>query len=176
MTPTDTAIAVFDDHIAAEAAVRELARSGFDVKHLSVVGKGYHSEEKVAGFFNLGDRVKFWGSWGAFWGALWGFFLGGMLLVVPVFGHVVVLGYLASAVVSAVEGAVAVGGLSAIGGALAGIGVPNNSIIRFETALKADSFMVMAHGSSEEIARARETLQDARAASVDVFGTAGALA
>lgn len=172
MKPTDSAIAVFASHTAAEDAVRELAASGFDIKHLSVVGKGYHSEEKVAGFYNLGDRVKFWGSWGAFWGALWGFFLGGTLLVVPVFGHVVVLGYLATALISAVEGAVAVGGLSALGGALAGIGVPKDSIIRYETALKADSFIVMAHGSPAEIDKARLTLEAAKASSVDTFETA----
>jgi hypothetical protein len=42
------------------------------MKNLSVVGKGYHTEEKVIGFYNVGDRVKFWGSRGAFWGGLWG--------------------------------------------------------------------------------------------------------
>jgi hypothetical protein len=42
------------------------------MKHLSVVGKGYHSEEKVVGFYNIGDRIKFWGTRGAFWGGFWG--------------------------------------------------------------------------------------------------------
>lgn len=31
---------------------------------LSVVGKGYHSEEQVVGFYNAGDRIKFWGTRG----------------------------------------------------------------------------------------------------------------
>ena len=61
------------DHQAAENAVKSLTEAGFDMKNLSVVGKGYHSEEKVVGFYNMGDRVKFWGSRGAFWGGFWGF-------------------------------------------------------------------------------------------------------
>jgi hypothetical protein len=41
--------------------MKSLTASGFDMKNLSVVGKGYHSDEKVVGFYNMGDRVKFWG-------------------------------------------------------------------------------------------------------------------
>jgi hypothetical protein len=44
---TDTVIAVFSDHNTAEAAVKRLTAGGFEMKNLSVVGKGYHSEEKV---------------------------------------------------------------------------------------------------------------------------------
>ena len=103
------------------------------MKDLSLVGKGYHTDEKVVGFYNSGDRIKFWGSRGAFWGGFWGLFFGGMFLTIPVVGHVIVLGYLALAGVSALEGAVVVGGLSALGAALYGIGIPKDSVIQYET-------------------------------------------
>ena len=106
MTEPNTLVAVFKDHEEADAAVRKLAGGGIDMKHLSVVGKGYHTDEKVVGFYNMGDRVKFWGTRGAFWGGLWGWLFGGVFLMVPVFGHLVVIGYLAAMVVSALEGAV----------------------------------------------------------------------
>ena len=48
------------------------------MKNLSVVGKGYHTDEKVVGFYNTGDRIKFWGTRGAFWGGFWGLFFGGL--------------------------------------------------------------------------------------------------
>jgi hypothetical protein len=115
MKPTHSAVAVFADHLAAEAALKQLTTAGFEIKDLSIVGKGYHTEEKAVGFYNIGDRMKIWGSRGAFWGGLWGFFFGGIFLAVPVVGHVLVLGYLATAVISAVEGALALGGLSAWG-------------------------------------------------------------
>ncbi len=48
---TDFVIAVFADHQAAEAAIKKLAEDGFAMKHLSIIGKGYHTEEKVVGFW-----------------------------------------------------------------------------------------------------------------------------
>jgi len=154
----DAVVAVFADHTEADAAVKQLANAGFAMKQLSVVGKGYHTEEKVVGFYNLGDRVKFWGTRGAFWGGMWGLFFGGLFLTIPVVGHVVVLGYLAAAALSAAEGAVVVGGLSAIGAALVGIGIPKDSVMQYETAIKADDFLVMAHGTTTEMVRAKGIL------------------
>jgi hypothetical protein len=159
MAKTDTVVAVFADHQGAEGAVKKLADGGIDIKHLSLVGKGYHTDEKVVGFYNVGDRIKFWGKRGAFWGGLWGWFFGAIFLSIPVVGHVVVLGYLATIVISAVEGAIVVGGLSALGAALYSTGIPKDSVIEYETALKADSFLVMALGPTEEVARARAILK-----------------
>lgn len=165
---SDTIIAVFADHNAAEAAVKKLTTAGFEMKNLSVVGKGYHTDEKVVGFYNIGDRIKFWGTRGAFWGGFWGLFLGGLFMTIPVVGHVVVLGYLATIVMSGIESAVMVGGVSALGAALYSIGVPKDSVIKYETAVKTDNFLVMAHGPAAEIARAKTILGTAKPASLDV--------
>ena len=45
MENTDTVIAVFHEHHAAEPAIKKLTSAGFDMKNLSVVGKGYHTDE-----------------------------------------------------------------------------------------------------------------------------------
>lgn len=171
----DSVIAVFADHNAAEAAVKKLTAAGFEMKNLSVVGKGYHTDEKVVGFYNAGDRVKFWGTRGAFWGGLWGMFFGGLFLTIPVVGHVVVLGYLATIAITAIENAVIVGGLSALGAALYSIGIPKDSVIKYETALKADNFLVMAHGTAEEMARAKTILSTANPSHLDVHAGAKAV-
>lgn len=168
MTDTNAVIAVFADHQDADAAIKKLAEAGIDMKHLSVVGKGYHSDEKVVGFYNTGDRVKFWGKRGAFWGGLWGWLIGGVFLTIPVIGHVVVLGYLAAMVISAAEGAVVVGGLSALGAALYSSGIPKDSVVAYESAVKADGFLVMAHGPAEEMARAKAILGNLGPSRVDL--------
>jgi hypothetical protein len=168
MENTDTVVAIFADHPAAEVAVRKLTGAGFDMKTLSIVGKGYHTDEKVVGFYNSGDRIKFWGTRGAFWGGFWGLFLGGLFVTVPAVGQVVVLGYLAAIAIGAIENAIIVGGLSAIGAALYSIGIPKDSVIQYETALKTDSFLVMAHGNAEEIARAKTILDSVNPSSIDV--------
>jgi hypothetical protein len=158
MENTDNVIAIFHDHTTAELAIKKLASAGFDMKNLSIVGKGYHTDEKVVGFYSTGDRVKFWGSRGAFWGGFWGLFLGAIFMTVPVVGHVVVLGYLATVLIYGIENAVVVGGLSALGAALYSIGIPKDSVINYETALTTDKFLVMARGPTAEIARAKTIL------------------
>jgi hypothetical protein len=161
MKTQGSVIAVFPDHTAAETAVKKLTAGGFAMKNLSIVGKGYHTEENVVGFYNTGDRIRFWGSRGAFWGGLWGLFFGGIFLTMPIIGPVVVLGYLAAPLIAGLEGAVAVGGLSALGAALASIGVPKDSVLQYQTAIAADDFLVMAHGSAEQISRAKAILEGA---------------
>jgi len=168
MVTTDTVIAVFHEHPAAETAIKKLTAAGFDMTNLSVVGKGYHTDEKVVGFYSTGDRVKFWGSRGAFWGGFWGLFFGGIFMTIPVIGHVVVLGYLAAILISGVEYAVVVGGLSALGAALYSIGIPKDSVIKYETALKTDNFLVMARGPTAEISRAEILLGTVNPVSLDV--------
>lgn len=158
MTHEQTVVAVFKDHTAAETAVKKLAQAGFDMKDLSVVGKGYHTEEKVVGFYNIGDRIKFWGTNGAYWGGLWGLFFSGLFLTIPVVGHVMVLGYLAAVAIASIENAVLVGGVSALAAALYSIGIPKDSVIQYEAEVKADGFLVMAHGDAAEAARARTIL------------------
>jgi hypothetical protein len=71
------------DHPEAEAAVKELQRGGFDMKKLSVVGKDYHTDEQVVGYYNAGDRMKYWGKMGAFWGGFWGLLFGAAFFWVP---------------------------------------------------------------------------------------------
>jgi hypothetical protein len=164
----DAVVAVFVHHRDAEDAVRKLAAGGFDMTHFTIVGKGFHSEDKVIGFYNIGDRIKFWGKNGAFWGGIWGLFVGGIFLTIPVIGPVMVLGHLAAMVVAAVEGAILVGGLSALGAALFSIGIPKDSVIKYEEAVKTDGYLVVAHGSADEMARSKAILESSNPAHIDL--------
>jgi hypothetical protein len=73
-------------------------------------------------------------------------------------------------IVGALEGALVVGGLSAIGAGLFSLGIPKNSIIKYETALKADKFLVVAHGAAEEVARAKDIIATTHPVEVGVHG------
>jgi hypothetical protein len=151
MISENTAVAIFDSHQNAEEAVRALGRSGFSMEQLTIVGKGYHTDERVVGFYNTGERIKVWGKNGAFWGAIWGLFFGGVFMTLPLIGPIVVLGHLGVMLLGAAEGALVVGGVSALAGALASIGIPKDSVILYEEAVNADKFLVMAHGTPDEI-------------------------
>lgn len=167
MNKTDIAVAVYDAHTAAEAAVKALQRAGFDMKKISILGKDYHTEEHVLGYFNTGERVKFFGKLGAFWGGLAGMLFGSALMFVPVVGHIIVLGPLAATLLGGLQGAVLGGGATALVGVLSALGIPKDSVLRYETALKADKFLLVVHGDAQEIKRAHEVLHGAGLESFD---------
>ncbi len=167
MPDTNAVIAVYDNHTAAEDAVKELQKSGFDMKKLSVVGKDYHTDEQVVGYYNAGDRMKYWGKWGAFWGGFWGLLFGAAFFWVPAIGPVLVAGPLAAWIVAGLEGAVVVGGLSAIGAGLYSLGVPKDSILKYETDMKAGKFLVVAHGTSADAAKAKDILSRLKPSTLD---------
>ena len=167
MTKDNSIVAIYPSHTAAEAAVKELQQSGFDMKKLSIVGRDYHTDEHVVGYYNTGDRMKAWGKTGAFWGGLWGMLFGSALFWIPGLGPLLVAGPLVSWIVGALEGAIVVGGLSALGAGLYGLGIPKDSVLRYETALKTDKFVLIAHGTVEETTRAKETLRNTKAESLD---------
>ena len=81
MLDMNSVVAIFDKHSQAEAAIKSLQKAGFDMKNLSIVGKGYHTDEKVVGYYNAGDRMLYWGSQGAFWGGFWSLLFGSGLFV-----------------------------------------------------------------------------------------------
>jgi len=159
MSNQQSVIGIYNTHTEAEAAVKELQKSGFDMKKLSVVGKDYHTEENIVGFYNAGDRMKFWGKLGAFWGGLWGILVGSAFFVIPGLGPLVVLGPLVTIIVGALEGAIVTGGLTALGVGLYILGIPKDTIVKYETALKSDKFLVIAHGSSGDVAKAKSILE-----------------
>ena len=152
MLHTNSVVALFDQHSQAEAAVKQLQEDSFDMKKLSIVGKEYHTNENVVGYYTTGDRMKYWSGegamWGGIWGGLWGILFGSALFVIPGIGPLVMAGPIVAWIVGALEGAVVVGGLSAVGAGLYSIGIPKESILQYETSLKAGKFMLVAPNSS----------------------------
>jgi len=71
-------------------------------------------------------------------------------------------------IVGALEGAVVIGGLSALAAALYSIGIPKDSVVKYETAIKSAKFLVIAHGTADEVAKAKSILETAGAAQIDV--------
>lgn len=160
MSKPNSVVAIFESHGQAEEAVKGLQRAGLDMKKLSIVGRDYHTDESVVGYYNAGDRMRYWGKQGAFWGGIWGMLFGAAFFAVPGIGPVVVAGPLVSWMVGALESAAVVGGLSVLGAGLFSIGIPKDSVLKYEVALKADKFLLVAHGTAAEVARARDIIAE----------------
>jgi uncharacterized membrane protein len=162
MPEQNAVVAVYETHAGAEEAIKELQRAGIDLHTLSIVGKDTHADEHVVGYYNMGDRMKYWGKTGAFWGGFWGLLFGSAFFAIPGIGPVLVAGPLVAWIVGALEGAVLFGGLSAIGAGLYGMGIPRDSVIEYETALKTDKFLLMVHGSVPQVEKAKNILESTR--------------
>src|ERR1700728_943941 len=98
-------VAIYKSHTEAESAVKQLQQSGFDMEKLSIVGRDYHTDENVVGYYNTGDRMKYWGKLGAFWGGFWGLLFGSAFFAIPGLGPVLVAGPLVAWIIGALEGA-----------------------------------------------------------------------
>ncbi len=128
------------------------------MKKLSIVGKDYHTEEDVVGYYTMGDRVKAWGKTGAFWGGLCRLLFGSAFFLNPDIGPLFAAGPVGGWSVGALKGATVAGSLSARDSALYSIGTPNDSIIEYETQIKAGKFVVITHGAQNEVSTSKAAL------------------
>jgi uncharacterized membrane protein len=158
MSKVDSIVAIYETHLQAEDAIKELQQAGVDMKSISIAAKDTHTDEHVVGYYNAGDRMKYWGKVGAFWGGFWGLLFGSALFAIPGLGPILVAGPLVAWIVAGIEGAVVVGGASAVGAGLVSIGIPKDSVIKYDTALKSDQYLLIVHGSSEDIDRAKDII------------------
>jgi hypothetical protein len=167
MSDSSNVVALYNSHTEAEQAIAKLSAASFDITKISIVGKDYHTEENVVGYYSTGDRMKSWGGLGAFWGGIWGLLFGAGFFLIPGIGPVVVAGPFLAALIGALESAVVVGGLSALAGGLVSLGVPKESAIKYEAEIKADKFVLVVHGTAEELEQARTILADTSPISIE---------
>jgi hypothetical protein len=137
---------VFNTHVEAEEEVQLLNRAGFDVKKLSLIGKGYHSEEHPIGFYTAGERIKACGAVPGLSGGRVGVAACPGCLLAP--------------------WARPDGDGGAAGGGTGRCTEPDWRTERpgreTETALKADHYVLMVQGGADEVARAGTILANAK--------------
>jgi uncharacterized membrane protein len=170
MSITNSVVAIYDTHERAERAIKELQEGGVDMKSLSIAGKDTHTDEHVVGYYNTGDRMKHWGKIGAFWGGFWGLLCGSGLFLIPGLGPILVAGPLVAWIIAGLEGAVVVGSVSALGAGLVSIGIPKDSVLKYEVALKTDKYLLIVHGTEDEVDNAKNIIAGTERSSYTVHG------
>ena len=172
MITTNSVVAIYDTHEQAEHAIKELQEGGVDMKSLSIAARNAHTDEHVVGYYNAGDRMKYWGKVGAFWGGFWGLLFGSAAFAIPGLGPILVAGPLVAWIVAGLEGAAVVGGVSAVGAGLVSIGIPKDSVLKYEVALKTDKFMLVVHGTPDAVAKAKDIIEGTEHSYYAVHGEA----
>ena len=171
MSTSNSVVAVYATHTEADQAVKELQRGGIDLRKLSIIGKGYHTDEHAIGYYNTGDRMKYWGKVGAFWGGFWGLLFGSAFFMIPGLGPILAAGPVVAWIVAALEGAAVVGGVSALGAGLYSMGIPKDSVVKYEAALKTDQFLLIVHGTAAEVAQAKDIIETTHPAQLSLHSS-----
>jgi hypothetical protein len=141
-----------------ERAIQTLAQGGFPIKQVSVVTQNLENEKKVHGFMTAGDLSKTGAASGAWFGGIFGLLIGAAFVWIPGFGAMVVAGPLAAAALGGAEGIAAGAAGGGLMGALMGWGVSKKHIIKYENDIKVGKYLLVAHGSTEEVNRAHNIL------------------
>lgn len=149
-----TFIGIYDTREEAEAAIRDLQKLGIDMAKLSILGKDYHGDEEIVGYYAVGDRMRAWGTTGAFWGGIWSLLLGSGFFLVPGVGPLLAAGPIVTWIIAALDGATVVGGMSVLGVALMSIGIPKDRILVYERHIRSGKFIVIAHDAGSTLDKA----------------------
>jgi uncharacterized membrane protein len=172
MNSKNSVAAIYETHEQAEKAIKELQEAGVNMKSLSIVGRDTHTEEHVVGYYTAGDRMRYWGGVGAFWGGFWGLLFGSGLFFIPGLGPILAAGPIVAWIVAGLEGAVLVGGVSAIGAGLVSIGIPKDSVLKYDVALKTDKYVLVVHGAPDEVEKAKHIIAGSEQSHYAVYGQA----
>jgi hypothetical protein len=166
MAEHNVCIAVLDDHAQAEQAIAALQDAGYDMAQVSLVGKDHPDDKHIHGYYTTGESMKFWGLQGGLYGGLMGVLAGAGFLFVPGLGPLIVGGPLLSTIVGGAMGAGTLGGIEAVFAGLLHLGLSKDSLVLYESKLKAGKCLVLAHGSPEEVVRAKSILETAGGADI----------
>jgi uncharacterized membrane protein len=154
----DAVVAVYENEADVTAAIKHLEHEHYDMTHISVLGRGMTEERHVVGFETQASHTARWAKWGGLWGWVFGAFF-----LVPGVGHVAIGGYLLYVLATA--------GFGAAGGALAGgltaVGIPKDGVPKYEADLRADRLLIIAHGTTGEVAKAKALLDQTRHQQLD---------
>lgn len=156
MPKQNALVAIYMNPGEVQEAVVALARSGFDLGRLSVVGKAYRERKNLVAYYREGDHMKCRGDLDYFWNGIFSMIQGWALLSMPKRDPLLVAGQLAMWIVVALDNSAIFGRLSSFGATLYTMGLSKNSINDYEEALRKGHYLVVIHGPAQEVTRAKK--------------------
>jgi len=157
----DYLVAVYDTHEDAAKAVQALTDNKIVAREdISVLGKGGHGEPKDSLQIDKENKdIIEWGKEGAIWGGIMGFLTGAFFLWIPGFGPLLAAGHIIPSIAGALGGAAVVGSASALIGWFVDIGIEESDAHRYADLIKEGKLLVLVHGNSDTVQKAKEALQ-----------------
>ncbi|MHC5614076.1 MAG: ChaB family protein [Nostoc sp.] len=148
-----TISAVFKEQKQIDEVIRGLLDRGVPKDHISVMGRNFQSETRIAGFISKKDVILGGLRTGAVFGSLFGSFLsllrGVGLLVIPFVGSIVAAGPIGAVLLGAASGAIAGSAGAGLVSVLTTLRMPEDKAAIYQTRLQAGEFFLMAEVPSD---------------------------
>ncbi|HEY0721926.1 MAG TPA: hypothetical protein VGE50_11815 [Gammaproteobacteria bacterium] len=161
-------VAVVRDQKRAQQVVEELIEQDFPMDSLSMLGRAGSSGDDLLGisYNSVGEKMKSWGTMGAFWGGLWGLLSGAAgMFILPGLGPIVAAGPIVEAIAGAISGAALAGGtmagaaaLSEITVAIHQLGVPEEKLHHLHEAIEQGHYVLILRCATDEAEYCRNLL------------------
>jgi hypothetical protein len=163
-------IGVYNTELEAEGAIESLDKGGFPIAQVSIVAQNLQSERTVHGYVTVGDMARTGARDAAWFGGFFGMFLGAAFLWVPGFGPLLAAGPFVGMLLGGIEGAIAGAAGGGLLGAMVGLGVSKQHVLKYEENIKSGKFLVIVHGTQDELTRAHTIMQTTGAAELTHHG------
>ncbi|MFH7030655.1 MAG: ChaB family protein [Heteroscytonema crispum UTEX LB 1556] len=148
-----TISAVFKEQKQVDDVIRRLLDRGVSRDHISVMGRNFQSETRIAGFITKRDVILGGLRTGAIFGSLFGSFLslltGVGVLFIPFVGPIVAAGPIGAVLLGAASGAIAGSAGAGLVSVLTTLGMPEDKATIYQTRLEAGEFIVMVEVPSD---------------------------
>ncbi|WP_013322720.1 ChaB family protein [Gloeothece verrucosa] len=149
-----TVTAVYKSQEQVEQVVRRLLDRGIDREHISVMGKNFESQTRIAGFISKRDLIfgglRSGAIFGSLFGSLLSLFTGVGVLFIPFVGTVVAAGPISALLLGAATGAIAGSAGAGLASFLGTLGMPEDKAAVYQTRLQAGEYLVMVEVPSDQ--------------------------
>ncbi len=160
-----TVSAIFKEQQQIDSVVRRLVDRGISRDDISVIGKNFHSETKIAGFITKKDVILGGLRQGAIFGSIFGSALallsGVGVLFVPFVGTLVAAGPLGAALLGAASGAIAGSAGAGLVSAFVSLGIPEDKAAVYQTRIEAGEYLLAVEVRSDKSGEIQLLLESA---------------
>ncbi|BAY11667.1 ChaB family protein [Calothrix sp. NIES-2098] len=164
-TAERTVSAVFKEQKQVDDVIRRLLDRGVSRDRISVLGRNFQSETRIAGFITKRDVIFGGLRTGAIFGSLFGSFLslltGVGVLFIPFVGPIVAAGPISALLLGAASGAIAGSAGAGLVSVLTALGMPEDKAAVYQTRLQAGEFLLMAEVPSDRAGEFQLLLESA---------------
>jgi cation transport regulator ChaB len=160
-----TISAVFKEQKQIDDVIRRLLDRSVPRDHISVMGRNFQSETRIAGFITKRDVILGGLRTGAIFGSLFGSFLslltGVGVLFIPFVGPIVAAGPISALLLGAASGAIAGSAGAGLVSVLTTLGMPEDKAAIYQTRLQAGEFLLLAEIPSDRTGEFQLLLESA---------------